>query len=338
MKRPFSPEMLEPTVPDDIAALCLYLDDGNLSNEDVTSRDRKKKIKRLETVNQALQQDLARSRRVGRKLELDIAQLHRHRQREIQHERRAERKIRVRDDSVAACEEKYSIFQQQLVQLETRLRVDLCSHEQNELKAVLRDLVDRVELSAEQAKIQQAKEDLAWSKLQENDLRDCNAQLEKEWREAGDLMVVEQQLLTQRVESLESQLQATQQHLRDERHAGTELKAYCNLLQQGIANTSGWLTALALGSMAQVTAQIRQATCMEAERAQWQRSNSEQQRKLEEIQVEQSKCQNKLLAENAQLQKQLQATQNAAKRLAHQQQTLKTEIETLRGQLKLKYG
>ncbi|KAE8884637.1 hypothetical protein PF005_g20522 [Phytophthora fragariae] len=90
--------------------------------------------------------------------------------------------------------------------------------------------------------------------------------------------------------------------------------------------------------MAQVTAQIRQATCMEAERAQWQRSNSEQQRKLEEIQVEQSKHQHKLLAENAQLQKQLQATQHAAKMLAHQQQKLKTEAKTLRDQLQLKYG
>ncbi|KAG6614375.1 uncharacterized protein IUM83_14517 [Phytophthora cinnamomi] len=72
---------------------------------------------------------------------------------------------------------------------------------------------------------------------------------------------------------------------------------------------------------------------MEAERAQWQHSNSELQQKLEELHVEQSKRQEKLLADNEQLQQQTKAAERAAKKSRHKYKKLKAEVKVLRGQL-----
>ncbi|EGZ06348.1 hypothetical protein PHYSODRAFT_246684 [Phytophthora sojae] len=222
-----------------------------------------------------------------------MARLRRQHRRELRHGDRTQRKMRARKDAVA--------------RLDARLQASLCLQEQQEVSAVLRDLVGRVELSVEHATNQRAEEALAWSELQQSDQRDCAARLETEWGEAEDLIVVEQQLLAQRVEGLGTRLQAAQQHLRDEKEAGAELHASYAQLEQDVANKSGWLTALALSSMSL-------------------------------LQVEDSKHQSELSAENAQLRDKLQTAHKVAKKCKHKYKKVKAEVKALRGQLNVVKG
>ncbi|KAG7378313.1 hypothetical protein PHYPSEUDO_010270 [Phytophthora pseudosyringae] len=343
------------TIPDDIEELFTYLDDGGLPESDMDLlptqcddrlRQQKQKMKCFKVQMQAMERDLARSRRVGRTLESDMGRLRRQRQKERSYERRAKRDIQAREETVTGRERACASLQGTLVRLKSILENEKHSNEQDQVKSVVRDLVHLVELSTAASNSEATQEDLAWLKLREEDWRAYAAWIEKEWRETEELHVVEQQLLTKRVGSLATQLETTLQRLQVEERTGTELKTSCNLLEQELACKSDWLTALALGSMSLVNTQDQIATRVRAERDEWQRDIRQLQHQTDELQTQYVEQLNQFQAESRKLQEQLRVSRrnelNAQKQLQTSQKTAKnakkkaqTELKTLRDKVKV---
>ncbi|OWZ01807.1 hypothetical protein PHMEG_00026740 [Phytophthora megakarya] len=257
-----------------------------------------------------------------------MVRLRRQSQKDLSCLRRAQRALQSREDKVTICEKMINRQQQTFVRLESRLQKDMSSFEQNEIQAVMRHLVDEVELSARAAKFCGAQVDLAWYSIMEQDRLDCTATLDKELREAEDFIAVEKQLYDKQVKSLEVELKATCECLQDEKRAATNLKASFDFLQQDLTCKTEWLTALTAGSMSLVRTQNQITTAVEAERAEWQSSTNQLKELNERLQGEHAKQLDVFQAENAQLQEQLRVSElnetNCQQLLRHAEMNAKT--------------
>ncbi|GMF33938.1 unnamed protein product [Phytophthora lilii] len=131
---------------------------------------------------------------------------------------------------VTAREEACSRLQEDLIQQKTLLEIDIHAHAENELKTAVRDFVNKVELSSKQALFQQTLEDFTWSNILSQAQRDCTTQLRQHQQETEALVAVKQQLLTDQLQHVRSQLSAGEQQLQDQLCISTHLEAFRRLV------------------------------------------------------------------------------------------------------------
>ncbi|RLN72570.1 hypothetical protein BBJ28_00017712 [Nothophytophthora sp. Chile5] len=189
--------------------------------------------------------DLVRNRRVGCELEADVARMQQQRQDELVHSSRERQELRMREQAVQVRELASTRSKEDVARLQERLDSDVHQHQQGEVRALLSDVVERVDLASRKSHVQSMQEELTWSQWLQQDALESAADLTKQWRETEVVVDVEQELQRVHMMRLDTQLGVIQERRLQAEVERGEMEAKWTTLQQEAASLSSWVNVAA---------------------------------------------------------------------------------------------